>query len=915
MALTSKFIADFTSFYDAVQKASVMVKDLSKDADKASADFNKMVNSLSGEKVRQQATVMARAVEEVGGASKLTDTELRRVNATVTEAAAKMQKLGIAVPQSFKDIQKAAEGLDKPTQGWGSTLTNLTNIVRGFMALQIVGWFKDAAAAGFAWAGSMTKMHAQTELAYRDLQILEDVAIDTGTSMEALAKGVQIMQKSIGDRSARAGIEALGLSFDAILKMKPADQFAAIATAIGKIEDPNLRATAAAKIFGNSYREMMPALRSNIGEIAKSTKIVSDTQIEAADRAADRWEKFWKDQKKGWAAWAGSLVEGVEQGMSAWDKAQQRAEALRRGGTKALLELDAKAAAAAPKPLPILGGSSYPNQMGFLPSVREGTGAVRQLNQSIADHSAALAKAAAEQAKFAAAVDKGLERVRVQHFQLSQSAVTASQNVGGFQVQMSEFVTVSRDYSKTLMDAQIKTDAFGHVIPVSVLPNLERMGQGVIDLSEDVQSFGQLTSNYFKSGFGRDIAAAIQGGGNPVKAALTGFGQSLFGENSGLTKSITGGIEKVFGSSGMMGKVASTLRGMVPMIGSFIGPAIEGVTKLFGKIFGKSEESSKVSPLRDEFFKLQGGLETLNPRVQELTGNLTLVQAVFNAKTVEQYNAAIANLNGLFEQEQDAIAALTETAAKYGLTLEELGPAMQRQQLDKQAQQLYKDWQVLNAAGIQTTVITARMAEAINKYTRDAVSMGVEVPEAMRPMLEQMVEMGQLTDASGNKIDNLENSGISFAMTMSAGFKALITEVQKLTDLLGRSLGQAVESTTDKIKRIPSKVPVEIRYTESGAVPQEGTGKIPGYATGTGGFVDFGAGTLAMLHGREAVVPESALAHGGALGGPSLGGAVNVTINAQGAFFDTPGDLQRLATKVNDALTAKYGLSNRNRAA
>jgi len=49
---------------------------------------------------------------------------------------------------------------------------------------------------------------------------------------------------------------------------------------------------------------------------------------------------------------------------------------------------------------------------------------------------------------------------------------------------------------------------------------------------------------------------------------------------------------------------------------------------------------------------------------------------------------------------------------------------------------------------------------------------------------------------------------------------------------------------------------------------------------------------------------------------PCGGGAiVSITVNAQGAFFDTPGDLQRLADKVNDALTAKYGLTNRNRAA
>ena len=42
---------------------------------------------------------------------------------------------------------------------------------------------------------------------------------------------------------------------------------------------------------------------------------------------------------------------------------------------------------------------------------------------------------------------------------------------------------------------------------------------------------------------------------------------------------------------------------------------------------------------------------------------------------------------------------------------------------------------------------------------------------------------------------------------------------------------------------------------------------------------------------------------------------MTIVVNAQGSFFDTPGDLQRLADKVNAALTAKHGLTNRARAA
>jgi hypothetical protein len=75
-----------------------------------------------------------------------------------------------------------------------------------------------------------------------------------------------------------------------------------------------------------------------------------------------------------------------------------------------------------------------------------------------------------------------------------------------------------------------------------------------------------------------------------------------------------------------------------------------------------------------------------------------------------------------------------------------------------------------------------------------------------------------------------------------------------------------------------------------------------------------------MLHGWEAVVPRDvAGASAIVAGAPVMAAAdaapmTSIVINAQGALFDSPSDLQRLADRVNDALTAKYGIRNAMRA-
>lgn len=101
MAVSARFLADWTSFYDAVDKADLKLVTFQDGARNAESALNKMTDNFSGRKLIQEATVMAEAVERAGGISKLTASELERVSSTAAQAAAKMKALGEEVPPSI----------------------------------------------------------------------------------------------------------------------------------------------------------------------------------------------------------------------------------------------------------------------------------------------------------------------------------------------------------------------------------------------------------------------------------------------------------------------------------------------------------------------------------------------------------------------------------------------------------------------------------------------------------------------------------------------------------------------------------------------------------------------------------------------------------------------------------------------
>src|SRR5262245_45753854 len=108
MAITAKFVADFASFYDAINRAEVEVKGLETGAGRVEKSLTSMTDKFSGRKLIQDAALMEKAIDNVGGVTKLTEKELERAGQAAAEAAEKMKKLGIEVPPGLQKI--AQEG-------------------------------------------------------------------------------------------------------------------------------------------------------------------------------------------------------------------------------------------------------------------------------------------------------------------------------------------------------------------------------------------------------------------------------------------------------------------------------------------------------------------------------------------------------------------------------------------------------------------------------------------------------------------------------------------------------------------------------------------------------------------------------------------------------------------------------------
>jgi TP901 family phage tail tape measure protein len=445
--------------------------------------------------------------------------------------------------------------------------------------------------------------------------------------------------------------------------------------------------------------------------------------------------------------------------------------------------------------------------------------------------------------------------------------------------------------------AQVSSGSFG-----SMVTDITRVVEEVKLARDSAQQFKNAMADHDKAGM---ALGAVGMAGSFMSATAP---NADAGTGVGLAKGALSGA-----ASGMA--IGATIGSVVPVLGTAIGAVVGGIAGAitgFVRNLGASAAEKAGRVVEADFQNQFGGFEGMMTAIgaaYSATGR-TAQQAQDDVKRLmdaEKQGGAAAKamgdqINRAFnEQKQDA-TDLDAAIQKYGFSIEELGPKMQKQNLDKQAMGLANDWRVLVEAGVPVETVNKKMAKSMNEYLDSARKTGTEVPASMKPVLQSMIDQGLLFDANHKKITDMKGVGVTFADTLTAGFDRIVERL----DILLRKLGaippalSGAGTTSGGAGGFDTSSDHAPYAAMGGLVLNDG---IQRFANG-GRVLPFmarGTDTVpAMLTPGEMVLTRGQQAAAGLLGGGRSGGHT-FHIDARGAYFDKQG-VADLSRKIREGI-------------
>jgi len=251
------------------------------------AGMDKLAASLDGEKLSMRAHNIVGAVNQIGGASKLTEAEKARLNRTLTAAIEKYEVMGKVAPQAMRDLAEQTRQVEQPT----TAMSVAVGIMAERLATQAAG-----AITEFGKEAVMTA--AKVESLRGVAQFLGSQAGFTGAEIDALAGALQ-----------RQGITTRQ-SYDTVIQMTRANlglenatRLATVAQSLARATGENSSATLGKLIQGTQTLQV---------EVLRNAGVVIQLDQEYKNFAAtnDRTVQSLSAQEKQQIALAAVIREG-----------------------------------------------------------------------------------------------------------------------------------------------------------------------------------------------------------------------------------------------------------------------------------------------------------------------------------------------------------------------------------------------------------------------------------------------------------------------------------------------------------------------------------------------------------------------------------------------------------------------------
>jgi len=284
---------------------------------------------------------------------------------------------------------------------------------------------------------------------------------------------------------------------------------------------------------------------------------------------------------------------------------------------------------------------------------------------------------------------------------------------------------------------------------------------------------------------GGGMLAGLFGGGGAIKGMGGAGGGSIFADGSG-TGAMTGGAAGGAGAMQMFGgglmavtggislfqqasqgnKLGSLMAGaqtgagigtmIMPGVGTAIGAGIGAAGGFVASLFGGGKDGRAAV---NDFASQLGGFDVLHQKLAALGAEgeamwIKITQGVGkNDKAGAQ--AAIQAVVDALAKHNDKLAEAAAAAGQYGMSWEDMDKTVQQSKISEVAEKLLKDQVALEAQGYRHDAVLKKQAESYSALIAKSAALGTELPVAMKPVLQNLADMGLLVDDNGEKIKDL----------------------------------------------------------------------------------------------------------------------------------------------------------------